>query len=93
MSVKMVDHIVDEHEFLWFCFLPWSWNLGQDEVDARVAVAGLSTTCGQKVHNQLVRVEKMHKGSKYVLFLDDDFRLHPGSIGALTAKIEKNPDV
>ena len=40
-----------------------------------------------------VGVEKMHKDSKYVLFLDDDVRLHPGSIGALTAEMEKNPDV
>ena len=35
----------------------------------------------------------MHKESKYVLFLDDDVRLHPGSIGALTAEMEKNPAV
>jgi GT2 family glycosyltransferase len=35
----------------------------------------------------------MHKDSKYVLFLDDDIRLHPGSIGALTAEMEKNPEV
>lgn len=35
----------------------------------------------------------MHKDSKYVLFLDDDVRLHPGSIGALTTEMEKNPDV
>lgn len=40
-----------------------------------------------------VGVEKMHKETKYVLFLDDDVRLHPGSIGALTAEMEKNPDV
>lgn len=26
----------------------------QDEVDAKVVVAGLSTTCSQKIHNQLV---------------------------------------
>ncbi|KAK4784668.1 hypothetical protein SAY86_019036 [Trapa natans] len=35
----------------------------------------------------------MHKDSKYVLFLDDDVRLHPGSIGALTAEMEKNPEI
>ena len=35
----------------------------------------------------------MHKDTKYVLFLDDDVRLHPGTIGALTAEMEKNPDV
>lgn len=35
----------------------------------------------------------MHKDSKYVLFLDDDVRLHPGSIGSLTLEMEKNPEV
>ncbi|EOY30652.1 Nucleotide-diphospho-sugar transferases superfamily protein isoform 1 [Theobroma cacao] len=65
----------------------------KDDVDAKIIVAGLSTTCSQKIHNQLVGVEKMHKDSKYVLFLDDDVRLHPGSIGALTAEMEKNPDI
>lgn len=40
-----------------------------------------------------VGVEKMHKDSKYVLFLDDDVRIHPGSIGALTREMEKNPEV
>ncbi|KAK9947844.1 hypothetical protein M0R45_003445 [Rubus argutus] len=65
----------------------------KDEVDAKIVVAGLSTTCSQKIHNQLVGVDKMHKDSKYVLFLDDDVRLHPGSIGALTTEMEKNPDI
>ncbi|PRQ46703.1 putative ceramide glucosyltransferase [Rosa chinensis] len=65
----------------------------KDEVEAKIVVAGLSTTCSQKIHNQLVGVDKMHKDSKYVLFLDDDVRLHPGSIGALTTEMEKNPDI
>ncbi|KAM6583283.1 hypothetical protein CsatB_010285 [Cannabis sativa] len=65
----------------------------KDEVDAKIIVAGHSTTCSQKIHNQLVGVEKMHKDSKYVLFLDDDVRLHPGSIGALTAEMVKNPEI
>lgn len=65
----------------------------RDDVDARILVAGLATTCSQKIHNQLVGVEQMHKDSKYVLFLDDDVRLHPGTIGALTAEMEKNPDI
>ncbi|XP_059432562.1 uncharacterized protein LOC132165887 isoform X2 [Corylus avellana] len=69
-----------------------NWR-SQDEVEAKVLVAGLSTTCSQKIHNQLVGVDKMHKDTKYVLFLDDDVRLHPGSIGALTAEMEKNPDI
>jgi len=65
----------------------------QDELDAKIIVAGYSTTCSQKIHNQLVGAEKMHKDSKYILFLDDDVRLHPGSIGALTAEMEKNPEI
>eukprot|EP01018_Ginkgo_biloba_P027603 Gb_01222 [translate_table: standard] len=65
----------------------------KDQVDAKVVIAGLSTTCSQKIHNQLAGVERMHKDSKYVLFLDDDIRLHPGSIGALTAEMEKNPEI
>ncbi|KAH7513978.1 hypothetical protein FEM48_Zijuj11G0040000 [Ziziphus jujuba var. spinosa] len=27
------------------------------------------------------------------MFLDDDVRLHPGTIGALTAEMEKNPEI
>ncbi|OVA08534.1 Ceramide glucosyltransferase [Macleaya cordata] len=65
----------------------------KDNIATQIVVAGLSTTCSQKIHNQLVGVERMHKDSKYVLFLDDDVRLHPGSIGALTAEMEKNPDI
>ncbi|KAK1259922.1 hypothetical protein QJS04_geneDACA010276 [Acorus gramineus] len=65
----------------------------QDSVDAKIVEAGFSTSCSQKIHNQLAGVEKMHKESKYVLFLDDDVRLHPGSIGALTAEMEKNPKI
>ncbi|KAK6941455.1 Ceramide glucosyltransferase [Dillenia turbinata] len=65
----------------------------KDELDAKIVVAGLSTTCSQKIHNQLVGTERMHKDTKYVLFLDDDVRLHPGTIGALTAEMEKNPEI
>lgn len=65
----------------------------KDNLEAKVVVAGLSTTCSQKIHNQLIGVEKMHKDTKYVLFLDDDVRLHPGTIGALTKEMEKNPEI
>ncbi|OIW08926.1 hypothetical protein TanjilG_05902 [Lupinus angustifolius] len=76
-------------------YLPVSRLISEFEgsVDARVVVAGLSTTCSQKIHNQLVGVETMHKDSKYVLFLDDDIRLHPGSIGTLAREMEKNPEI
>ena len=35
----------------------------------------------------------MHVQSKYVLFLDDDLKLHPGTIGALVACMEEDPKV
>ncbi|KAK9991516.1 hypothetical protein SO802_026501 [Lithocarpus litseifolius] len=57
-----------------------------------VADDGNMVVIGDGINN-LVGVEKMHKDSKYVKFLDDDVRLHPGSIGALIAAMEKNPDI
>jgi hypothetical protein len=65
----------------------------KDKLEAKVVVAGFSTTCSQKIHNQLIGVEKMHKDTKYVLFLDDDVRLHPGTVGALTKEMEKRPEI
>ncbi|XP_024399720.1 uncharacterized protein [Physcomitrium patens] len=63
------------------------------EVDAKLLVAGYSTTCSQKIHNQLAGVDAMHKDSKYVLFLDDDVQLCPGSIGALVAHMIEHPEI
>jgi GT2 family glycosyltransferase len=40
-----------------------------------------------------IGVEKTHRDTKYVLFLDDDVRLYPGTIGAITKEMEKNPEV
>ncbi|KAL8137023.1 hypothetical protein V2J09_003024 [Rumex salicifolius] len=70
-----------------------AYHAVSDKIDAKIIVAGYSTTCSQKIHNQLVGAVKMHKDSKYILFLDDDVRLHPGTIGALTAKMEENPEI
>ncbi|GJS86389.1 hypothetical protein Tco_0769025 [Tanacetum coccineum] len=44
----------------------------------------------EEVKSGMVGVENMHKGNKYVLFLDDDVRLHPRSVGALTTEMMKN---
>ncbi|KAJ4890949.1 Nucleotide-diphospho-sugar transferases superfamily protein [Raphanus sativus] len=68
-------------------------SMHQDQVEAKVVIAGLATTCSQKIHNQLIGAEKIHKDTKYVLFLDDDVSLHPGTVGALTAEMEKNPEI
>ncbi|KAH7440082.1 hypothetical protein KP509_04G090400 [Ceratopteris richardii] len=65
----------------------------QDQVNAKAIVAGFSTTCSQKIHNQLAGISAMHEETKYVLFLDDDVRLHPGTIGALVTCMEQNPKI
>ncbi|KAH9554883.1 hypothetical protein CY35_08G086700 [Sphagnum magellanicum] len=65
----------------------------EGQIDAKVLVAGHSTTCSQKIHNQLAGVDAMHKDSKYVFFLDDDVQLCPGTIGALVAHMEKYPEI
>ncbi|KAG0616937.1 hypothetical protein M758_5G153300 [Ceratodon purpureus] len=63
------------------------------QVDTKLLVAGYSTTCSQKIHNQLAGVDAMHKDSKYVFFLDDDVQLCPGTIGSLVAHMIKYPEI
>lgn len=38
-------------------------------------------------------MDAMHPDTKYVLFLDDDVRLHPGSISCLVSNMESHPEV
>ncbi|GAQ86905.1 Glucosylceramide Synthase (UDP-glucose-dependent) [Klebsormidium nitens] len=64
-----------------------------DDVTAHLVIAGWATTCSQKIHNQLAGVAAMSKSSKYVLFLDDDIQVHPGTVGQLVACMEKEPEV
>jgi hypothetical protein len=40
----------------------------QDNLEAKVAVAGFSTTCSQKIHNQLVRKELCSQFSSSIWF-------------------------
>lgn len=50
-------HFGDLFEHRHHPFLSWpicNFLFPQDDVDAKVVVAGLSTTCSQKIHNQLV---------------------------------------
>eukprot|EP00238_Polyblepharides_amylifera_P007089 CAMPEP_0196576844 /NCGR_PEP_ID=MMETSP1081-20130531/6013_1 /TAXON_ID=36882 /ORGANISM="Pyramimonas amylifera, Strain CCMP720" /LENGTH=499 /DNA_ID=CAMNT_0041895561 /DNA_START=244 /DNA_END=1740 /DNA_ORIENTATION=- len=48
-----------------------------------VHVAAQATHCSQKIANQMAGVRASRAQSKYVLFLDDDIQLHPGSIQVL----------
>ena len=49
----------------------------------RLVVAGSSKTCSQKIHSMLAGVGAASPASEFVLFLDDDIRLHRNTVGAL----------
>mmetsp|Transcript_19855 Transcript_19855/g.55228 ORF Transcript_19855/g.55228 Transcript_19855/m.55228 type:complete len:405 (+) Transcript_19855:295-1509(+) len=55
-----------------------------------VVVAGFSTTCSQKIHNQLTGVEMANPASKYAFFLDDDVQLHQSSLEDLVGCLEND---
>lgn len=63
-SFKQNRQMCDCISLTWKCFFYFTrvtWLLcvwfSQGEVDAKIVIAGLSTTCSQKIHNQLVLVE------------------------------------
>ena len=59
----------------------------------RLVVAGLASHCSQQIHNQMAGAKASSPDSKYILFLDDDIQLHPGSIGELVRVMEDRPQV
>lgn len=58
-----------------------------------VLVAGQSTTCSQKIHNQLTGVAKANSAHKYLFFLDDDVQLHPTTLEDLVGTLEGDPSL
>ncbi|GAX79525.1 hypothetical protein CEUSTIGMA_g6966.t1 [Chlamydomonas eustigma] len=54
----------------------------------RVHLAGCSKFCSQKIHNLCQGVQQCNPASEYILFLDDDVQLHPGTIGELVKMLE-----
>ena len=64
--------------------------LKETERNARIRYAGASMTCSQKIHNMLAGLEGSDEDSTYVLFLDDDVRLHRNTIGSLVSSMEAN---
>ncbi|CAI5466052.1 unnamed protein product [Closterium sp. Yama58-4] len=67
----------------------------QEEVHlrkVRVVVAGTSTTCSQKIHNQLAGVAAARLEAEFVLFLDDDARMYPEAITYLVTDMLGRPD-
>ena len=56
---------------------------------ARLVAAGPSRRCSQKIHNQLAGAAAASPAARFVLFLDDDVRLHPGTVGLLVAALQR----
>eukprot|EP00850_Spirogloea_muscicola_P013057 SM000087S23339 [mRNA] locus=s87:49953:54292:- [translate_table: standard] len=63
-------------------------SAAKGDIMIELIVAGHAVKSSQKIHNQLAGVSTMSAGSKYILFLDDDIRLHPGTISQLVDTME-----
>eukprot|EP00256_Glycine_max_P070696 XP_025985291.1 uncharacterized protein LOC100817409 isoform X2 [Glycine max] len=93
---QMKDCMKNGNSFSFLCHdineLEHSYQVDLPRVTVIMPLKGFGE---HNLHNwrSQVGVETMHKDSKYVLFLDDDVRLHPGSIGALTREMEKTPEI
>ncbi|EFJ40451.1 hypothetical protein VOLCADRAFT_119967 [Volvox carteri f. nagariensis] len=65
--------------------------------DVRLVVAGLASSCSQKVHNLCAGIEscdpRVARDGGYIMCLDDDVALHPGSLAELVSELEGRPHV
>lgn len=76
--------------------VPHIERLIREHTDAniRLLVAGQTWYCSQKMHNQLTGFEAvMATAAKYVILLDDDIHLHPGTIRYWVEEMESDPKV
>lgn len=63
------------------------------EFRIRLLVAGQSWHCSQKIHNQLYGFERAMRTCSYVIVIDDDIKLHPGTIRSWVEEMESDPRV
>jgi len=61
------------------------------EFKIHVLVAGQTWHCSQKIHNQLHGFELAMKSCQYVIVIDDDIQLHPGTIRSWVEEMERDP--
>jgi hypothetical protein len=54
------------------------------------ASQGVSWHCSQKIHNQVYGFERAMHCCEYVIVLDDDIKLHPGTIRAWVEELESD---
>lgn len=59
----------------------------QQQVTARVVVAGAASDCGQKVHNLTAAVSQISTRSEVIVFVDTDARPHADWLGSLVAPL------
>ena len=60
---------------------------------SKIVEAGLTFHNAQKIHNLLAGIREVNEDSEFVLFVDDDVRLHPGSVSTLVESMENDPRV
>ena len=63
------------------------------EFQIQLLVAGVSWHCSQKIHNQLHGFERAMRSCEYVIVIDDDIKLHPGTIRAWVEELESDDRV
>jgi len=63
------------------------------EFRIQLLVAGVSWHCSQKIHNQLHGFERAMRSCEYVIVIDDDIKLHPGTIRAWVEEMESDARV
>ena len=70
-------------------------RLIEENKDVRIwlLVAGVSWHCSQKIHNQLHGFERAMRLCEYVIVIDDDIKLHPGTIRAWVEEMDSDPKV
>ena len=56
-------------------------------------VAGVNWHCSQKIHNQMHGFERAMRSCEYVIVLDDDIKLHPGTIRSWVEALDSDPQV
>ncbi|KAL0207629.1 hypothetical protein P9112_012257 [Eukaryota sp. TZLM1-RC] len=63
-------------------------SLCESHQNARLVIAGLSFHNAQKIHNQLCGVAECSPRSEFVLFVDDDIKVHQGVLEELVASFD-----
>ena len=63
------------------------------EFRIHLMVAGVNWHCSQKIHNQMHGFERAMHSCDYVIVLDDDIKLHPGTIRCWVEELESDPRV